>query len=99
MARIVAKLRTNIYKEEWYQKVCQGCKTKWSFPTHGLQSWHIVFRDELLLVHYLGGHNDLGAEDQEVSHKDVCCIILAPRVSCSQGDGGRHDAELGLYVG
>ena len=35
----------------------------------------------------------------EVGDKDVCCIVLAPRLSYSQGDGGSHEAELGLGLG
>ena len=76
--KVVSILRTNIDEGLRYRKYGQCCKTKSSFTTHSFKSGYIVLCFELLLIHHLGGRDDLGAEYQEVSVKTFVVSFLHP---------------------
>ena len=88
----VAKAGSDIDEGKGDKEDGKSSETPGALPTHGLESGHIVLRDELLFIHHLGRNNDLGAEDKHVSKEDTVGVILAVGVWLK--DGKRRVAEL-----
>ena len=71
MARVLAKLVADGDEVHRDQQSRQGQEPEGALPADGLQRGHVILGDKLLLVDHLRGHDDLSADDEDVTEQEV----------------------------